>query len=110
MVWQLAVHPLDNRRTADLNISYATVDIALLRFGSVVRQYSARTTDPSDLRLRSGPPKTLDKALLESQEILLKAGIEMKWLSCRPFIEHRQMLVPSLTNSTAALTTTLPLW
>ena len=64
MVWQLAVHPLDNRRTDDLNISYATVDIALLRFGSVVRQYSARTTDPSDLRLRAGPAESVRQSTL----------------------------------------------
>jgi hypothetical protein len=34
------------------------------------------------------PPQTLDKALLNSQEIFLRAGIEMKWLKCRPFLEY----------------------
>ena len=33
------------------------------------------------------PPETLEKALVKSQEIFLKAGIEMKWLKCRPYIE-----------------------
>jgi hypothetical protein len=35
------------------------------------------------------PPQTLDKALVNSQRIFLKAGVETKWLKCRPFIERQ---------------------
>jgi hypothetical protein len=35
------------------------------------------------------PLESRDKALLKSQEIFLKAGVEVKWLKCRPLTEDQ---------------------
>jgi hypothetical protein len=47
------------------------------------------------------PLETLDKALLKSQEIFLKAGVIVKWLKCRPFIEDQ--CVPPLQSTDVLL-------
>jgi hypothetical protein len=49
------------------------------------------------------PPETLGKALLESQEMFRKAGIEMKWLTCRPFIDERERCAPPLQSTDVLL-------
>ena len=46
------------------------------------------------------PSATLQQALLESQGIFRKAGIETTWLTCRPFSEENQACAPILPAQT----------